>query len=93
MNESVNSKKVKIGVFGGARGSVMVHQLLNHPDAFQYYFAMSAPTTTDIDLDMFANPVLKQKNICWRTLQHSGSVQNSSGNAGTDPGRRKYGFC
>ncbi len=33
MNESVNSKKVKIGVFGGARGSVMVHQLLNHPDA------------------------------------------------------------
>ena len=26
-------KKVKIGVFGGGRGAVMVEQLLNHPDA------------------------------------------------------------
>ena len=26
-------KKVKVGVFGGARGMTMVHQLLHHPDA------------------------------------------------------------
>lgn len=45
-------------------GATTMFTLLNHPDAFQYYFAMSAPTTLDIDLDLFANPVLKQKNIC-----------------------------
>ena len=45
-------------------GATTMFTLLNHPEAFQYYFAMSAPTTTDIDLDLFANPVLKQKNIC-----------------------------
>ena len=45
-------------------GATTMFTLLNHPEEFQYYFAMSAPTTTDIDLDLFANPVLKQKNIC-----------------------------
>lgn len=28
-----NSKKLRIGVFGGARGKVMIHILLKHPDA------------------------------------------------------------
>lgn len=45
-------------------GATTMFTLLNHPEEFQYYFAMSAPTTTDIDLDLFANPVLKEKNIC-----------------------------
>ncbi len=45
-------------------GATTMFTLLNHPEAFQYYFAMSAPTTTDINLDLFANPVLKEKDIC-----------------------------
>ena len=45
-------------------GATTMFTLLNHPEEFQYYFAMSAPTTTDIDLDLFANPVIKTRNIC-----------------------------
>lgn len=45
-------------------GATTMYTLLNHPGEFQYYFAMSAPTTPDIDLGLFANPFLKTRDIC-----------------------------
>ncbi len=56
------SKRAFAGLSMG--GATTMFTLLNHPGEFQYYFAMSAPVTTDIDLGLFANEALRSKDIC-----------------------------
>ena len=43
-------------------GATVMYTLINRPELFNYYTAMSAPWTKDITLD-FSNPILKQKKI------------------------------
>ncbi|MCQ2146813.1 MAG: hypothetical protein MJZ16_04770 [Bacteroidales bacterium] len=58
------SKDVNKRAFTGLSmgGATAMYTFLNHPEAFRYFHAMSAPTTKDIVFDL-SNPLLKDRKV------------------------------